>query len=1423
MRLLGVPVPGPLSVVGTAIGTVRGAATLVSRSQRHVWARHPGRLYIETHGVQGPDGMLVARKIEVAVEQHPQVEWARVNAPSSRVVIGLADPPPRTSDIVRIIERAESEPACPEEAAAEDEFEHPADGRRGTRLLPTIAADALGIGLSLFSRIAPWAPLPTELAALPGLIDSHPALRERTAHQLHSRARAESATSMLSAIAQGLAEGNETTIIDIVQQIGRWREARAQERVWCDTESTLVTGPESAAADSVAVERPMPLPDGRVEQYQRRVLGLGAAASTLAVPLVGPRRAVALGLTAMPRAAEIGRGAFASHVGRMLSTRGTLIMDHMALRRMDRLDTLVLDRSALDTGRLRPADLAALPGSDHHAVAEAAWRLFDAAEPEAVRTGGSWRLAPLDGAVSGETVRQEKSRLERRGAATVLGLSRRGKLQALLGLSPEVLPGARSLLAAAERCDLAVHETTDPFCAVRELQAQGRGVLLVSGDRRALGAADCGVGVYQDGEVPAWGAHLLVGSDLGAAVLLVEAVGAIRSVNAQSIRIAQAASGVGAVTALQTGRGNPARRGLRPVAAGAAIALLNAVRQVRQLPDPDVTGAPETVPWHLMPADAALDRLGTTASGLTGEEARRRARIRGAGQPGETTLGSAFLAELANPLTPVLAGGAALSAAVGSPVDAALVAGVVGLSALVGGLQQVHTERQLADLLRRSAVSATVLRDGDERVISAEDLVPGDVVALAAGDVVPADCRILEADGLEADESSLTGESLPVAKSPAPVVAVDVAERTSMLYEGTTVAAGQACAVVVAVGDETEAGRSMAMARQAAPTTGVESRLTELTEKSMPLAVGSAAAVAMLGLIHGVRLRDSLGAAVNLAVGAVPEGLPFLVNAAQLAAARRLAEYGALVRNPRSIEALGRVDVLCFDKTGTLTEGKLSVSEIDDGHVRHKIDALDEALRPVLAAALRATPNADKATDLPHATDRAVAEAGRRLNMTPAAGAQGWHEVVSAPFEPTRGYHAAVGRTRKGLLLSVKGAPEAVLPRCALDGKARKRLMDRMRQLAQAGRRVLAVAERSVAHADVSEDGVRELNFVGFVAIADPVRGSAAAAAARLRDSGVQIVMITGDHPATGEAIASEISRDRGELRVVTGSQLDELDDDGLRGTLRDVDVVARCTPTQKVRIIKAYQSMGRTVAMTGDGANDAPAIRLADVGIALGQHGTPAARAAADLVVTDDRLETIIAALVEGRAMWASVRAALGVLLGGNLGEITFDVLGAAVTGRSPLGARQLLLVNLLTDLAPSMAIALRRPNGSAVEELLREGPESSLGDVLYREIGKRAGATAFGATVAWTLARFTGRRRRAGTVALAAVVATQLGQTFIMGGNSKTVLVSGLGSAAVLATVIQTPGLSHFFGCTPLGPVGWSIALGSATVAAAAGLVFG
>ncbi|MEU8259659.1 cation-translocating P-type ATPase [Micromonospora sp. NPDC048999] len=1430
-------VPHSVTEAAESVGTAATRlARLVGLTRRRVWSKD-GRHHIEVHGVCQNGGDRLARQVEEALEQMPGVAWARVNAPSGRVVVAVEEPTPRMRELIATIARVER--VCPYEPDSEIPPPHPPEeGPRTPRTLGALASDALGLTISAATRVLPFTPVPGEVSGFLAAIDLHPKLHALADRGIRADPRADLFFPLAEAVVQGLTGGWAGIVLDGAQRVVQWGEARAQLSAWTKAEPRLTGDPDRAVARVPKGQRPCPVPDGPAERYVTRVLAAGAAAGAGALPVAGGKRSAALAISSLPKAPGNGREGYAAQLGRMLARRGVIAMDRSVLRQLDRIDTVVLDSAILGSDRGVLADLAPLPGADTAQVAAQAFALFDPATPNALHEADGWRLGPLDRVDATNPGDTPDSRRLRESGSPLLGLAAGDALAALLRVEPEPAPGVDLLPTATRQAGLRLVIASDdderygfadlvlpggPRLAesVRALQRDGAVVMVVSGDRAALGAADCGLGVAAPDDLPPWGAHLLVGDDLRIPAQLIDATGVARRMTRQNIRIAMAGSGLGALNAFTAAPEQLPGRTLAAVNGAGAIAFAHGVWRARRLPDRTRSPVPALTAWHLMPVETVLDQLDTDPAGLTSEEAQRRCRAATGDGGGPAGLLRVFADELANPLTPVLAAGAVLSATFGSLVDAALVGGVVGGSALVGAVHQRNTERSLAELLSRSAVTARVLRDGAEQVVPAEDLVRGDVITVGPGDAIPADCRVLTADGLEADESSLTGESLPVRKSPEPVVAAAVAERHSMVYEGTTVAAGHGTAVVVATGEETEAGRSLAMARQAPPASGVEARLGKLTSSAVPLAAGSAIAVAGAGLLRGVPLAETAATAANLAVASVPEGLPFLVSAAQLAAARRLAEHGALVRNPRTIEALGRVDVLCFDKTGTLTEGKLLLAGVGDGDDHYAPpDRLDETLRLTLAAALRATPMAADPEELPQQTDRAVRRGAGNAEVTEQIGAADWVAVGGLPFEPSRGYHATVGRTADGLLLSVKGAPESVLPRCTtlrcrrdepLDEAGRNALHAMLAERARAGHRILAVAERRVPEETVTDDQVNGLVFIGFLALADGVRESARPAVRRIRQAGVHTIMITGDHPATAEAIAATISPDHGEQRVATATDLDLLDDEALAERLMATDVVARCTPAHKVRIIQALQRLGRTVAMTGDGANDAPAIRLADVGIALGQRGTPAARAAADLVVTDDRLETIIATLVEGRAMWSSVRHALSILVGGNLGEIAFSVLTAAATGRSALTGRQLLLVNLLTDLAPALAIAVRPPASDRADHLLREGP-NTLGGTMTREIALRAGATTLGATAGWTVARWTGRDRRAGTVALASLVGTQLGQTVLAGGTSPTVLASTAASIGVLVGVVQTPGLSQFFGCTPLGPVGWTIAAGSA-----------
>ncbi|MEJ2871383.1 cation-translocating P-type ATPase [Actinomycetospora sp. OC33-EN08] len=1514
-----------LARVADPLGIARAAVDALDPSRyrgRRVW-RGDGRVHLGVPATARESGAELLRAVEKALAAHPAVEWATVNAPLGVVVVSLAEdvaaggPDERdevVDDLVDLVEVLEEQ-----EAGGLDT--HPAGGHSTTAIsqaLTTFAADLAGLGMAGIGSVLRRTPLPVEYASAASFVDHQPRLRAAVERAL-GRGRADFLLALTNAAGQGLGQGSTGLLVDAAYRALQIAEARAASEAFTRAEPRLMAEPEqvsAAADDSLGVDaRPVPFPRGPIERHgdQVGVAALGGFGTTLA--LGGPRRAIGVALSTLPKAGRMGREGFATTFGRVLARRGAVVVEPTVLRRMDRIDTVVLDAGALTTGALMLGDLALVDGEGLTApdgspvsvesLTPLVHELFDPSD--AVRPAmhaDGWRIAPLaTGREDEPGVAEAVDALRADGATVVLGLSfadpetadADAALVAVVGALPEPAAAAEALGAAARRAGLtlvvgteesalvptapaadgddtgdadssaplpgadrnvpATRRTVDRQVAggeglagaVRMLQVEGAGVLVVSRDRRALAAADLGVGVVRADGTPAWGAHVLVGDDLTTAALLIEGVKVAKATSGRSVALARAGTVLGAAMATAGTAPRGASLAGLAVNGAAGVALGAGAWSASELGRKTLVPGVSRTPWHVMPADTVLARLDASERGLSAAEVARRTREDPAAAEETTSLGRAFVDELNNPLTPVLAGGAVLSAAIGAIADASIVVGVTAFSALIGGVQRVWTDRAVAGLLERSSTRARVLRDGVPTTVTADDVVVGDVVELGPDDVVPADCRVLRADGLELDESSLTGESLPVPKTSSPVIARSVADRRSMLYEGTTVATGRGRAVVVATGSSTEVGRSTAAARANAPVAGVDQRLSGITQVTTPLAIASAAAVVGAGAVRGLPMNQNLHSGVGLAVASVPEGLPFIVSAAQLASARRLSAEGALVRNPKTIEAVGRVDVLCFDKTGTLTEGKLALSAISDGVKLRPTDRLRKRQRRVLAAALRATPRPKAGERLAHLTDRAVVFGAQSFDVDPEHKRSGWWPLASLDFDPSRGYHATLGEARgeegaKEQVLSVKGAPEVVIARCAdwagtaLDDEARQRLVEHTELLAGQGMRVLAVAERAEPWGhlpdhdlEVSDDDVADLSFVGFVGFTDPVREGSQATVRDLREAGVQVVMITGDHPSTAEAVAEELdvlgaAGDGERGTVITGQEMDELDDDALDAVLPTVRVVARGTPAHKVRAVQAFQRLGRTVAMTGDGANDAPAIRLADVGIALGRRGTPAARAAADLVVTDDRLETILAALVEGRAMWASVREALGVLVGGNLGEIAFTVLGAATTGTSPLTARQLLLVNLLTDLAPSLALAVRAPAPGDARSLLAEGPEASLGDALNREIGLRAAATAGGASLAWAQAQATpyGSPARARTVALAALVGTQLGQTVAAGGHRSPLVVgASVVSAGALFAVVQTPGVSQFFGCTPLGPIAWGQAAGSATAATIASMV--
>jgi cation-transporting ATPase I len=1398
----------------------------------HGWARD-GYAHVAVadggHALAGDQ----ASALEDAVAAVDGVEWAAYNGVLGQVVVKFDRGRTRLADIGRVVDGHRTHAGRGLDATAAN--------------LAGLGADLLGAGLGLLGRVGRLPRWPAELAAVPAAVDLIPGLGTRL-QTLLGRQGADLATTSMSALVSAGTQMSTTALSDAVVRGIRLAETSARRKAWTRTAAELHLDRQTARAGGLAGKvRPAPLSDGPIERYAQRIsmVTLLAAGALFALP--GNRRRAAQALAVgSPRSAMLGREAYAGRLGRLLARRGVIVREPAALRRLDRIATVVIDAPVLVTGRLLIREVVPVRGTAGE-LRDHAFRLLDGAPTRgghlgpAVRRDG-WALgAPAEMAVALPGHARARS-----GDGDVLVLTKGRSLAAVVHVEPELDPLCGALVAAARkvgrvlvagaapgmvarvRADGAVPGGSRLANSVRALQKDGPGVALVAGrNDTALSTADCGIGVLRADRRPPWGAHLLAGPDLESAWLVLESATLARHVSRRSARMAFLGTVAGAVLGLMDRTPEAGRRAVVASGAGGVASLIAGLWSARSLGRTAPPVPEDVVPWHALPAEEVLRMLDTSADGISDERAHHR-HVPSAGhrEGGDRGLLSAAVAELDTPLTAPLAAGAGISAATGSITDAALVLSVILANALLSAGQELATGRATRRLLTAGALRARVCRSGEVRVVSADELVPGDVLCLEPGDAIPADCRLIAASQLEVDESPLTGESAPVAKDPTPTLAAAVADRSSMCFAGTTVVAGTGTGVVVAVGDSTEAGRSAAMAVDGAPRGGVEARLRRMTAASIPVSAAAAATLLLGGLARG-RFAESMNSAVALAVAAIPEGLPFVATAAELSASKKLARRNILVRNRRALEALGRADVICFDKTGTLTQGRIQLTAVSDGLSHRPLERATVHDRRVVAAAMRASPPRNGDGPMPHPTDQAVVAGGESAGIGGDYGAQQWRMVRELPFESGRGYHAVLGGSSSGQIISIKGAPEVVLPRCVAwrrNGRARpisdsdrSRIDAEVDRLANQGLRVLAVAERTASRRrQFDEERLERLELLGLVGLADTTRPSAAEAVRRLRAAGVKVLILTGDHPSTAEAIGAELGLLDGGT-VVTGPDLDGADELGAQALVAKASVFARVSPAHKVAVVQALKRAGHVVAVTGDGANDAPAIRLADVGIALGDQGTAAARQASDMIVVDGQIETIADGVIAGRAMWAAVRDALALLLGGNLGEIMFTVGSSLISARPPLNARQILFINLMTDLLPALTVASRDPRGVSLESLAREGPESSLGTALTHEVAQRAVATAVATTAGWLMARFTGTEARASSVAAGSLVASQLAQTLVASHGDPAVLAAVAASAAALVGSVQIPGLSQFFGSRPLGPVGWSIVGGAALLGAA------
>jgi Ca2+-transporting ATPase len=847
-----------------------------------------------------------------------------------------------------------------------------------------------------------------------------------------------------------------------------------------------------------------------------------------------------------------------------------------------------------------------------------------------------------------------------------------------------------------------------------------------------------------------------------------------------------------------------------------------------------------------------------------------------------------LLAQLRGVIVIILLAAVGVSIVLGDWIEAGAILAIVLLNALVGAVQEARADTALKSLQAMAAPEATVLRDGRSERIPAREVVPGDVVVLETGAIVPADLRLIESSRLRIDESSLTGESVPSEKRADAVLdrSLLVGDRTNSAFSGTTVSYGRGRGLVVATGLESEIGRiASGLEHTENEPTPLQRKLDEFGKLMGVAVLAVCALVFVVGLLRSpeahVLFRDGLASyldaarstiaglfvvAVSLAVAAVPEGLPAVVTMGLALGTREMLRRNALVRRLPSVETLGSTTVICTDKTGTLTRNRMTVRSVRTVHAEYEIvapegdvrcdgrpSALNDCRTLHLALVAGLLCNDAEANDETESGFIGDPTEGALILAAAAAGLDRRDaypdRVAEVPFDSERKRMSTVHRAEEPIpavdgapayVGFVKGAPDGIVALCTAcetdDGpvemteSARETILEANREMGERGLRLLAVAYRGLAEAGeepTASDVESELTFLGLVALHDPPRPEVADAVETARRAGLRSVMITGDHATTGRAIAEQIGILRPEGRVLSGAELDSLSDDELRREVGEIDVFARVSPQHKVRIVEALKGNGEVVAMTGDGVNDAPALKQADVGIAMGITGTDVARQTADIVLTDDNYATIIAAVEQGRVIYANIRKTVFYLLSCNFAEIAILFVATLVGWPPPLAAIQLLWLNLVTDGAPALALATERGEPGIMDRPPRAAEERIVDVKMARGIAVHAGALSTAVLAAFAVALHGSGAEVAGTVAFATLTLAELLRAYTA--RSEEVTLRRIGpfsnrwmqwavatSLVFVLAVLYVPFLRPLFDVDALGAAAWGVIVPLAIVPA-------
>lgn len=1209
--------------------------------------------------------------------------------------------------------------------------------------------------------------------------------------------------------------------------------------------------------------RPAPVAPTLYEQYHRFQAPLSLAYAGLTALLTRSfHQTFAALLLVNPRTASIGLDGADLHARARVLRAGVTIVGTRPERNIRLPQLLLLDGARLLAERLEVANV--LPLNEEVSAAEALARAagianaagspwgdafhatgmvnatggsFDGRVATAYAEDGRYTLGPVE---DWGKVPEAASFRQRGNYLLALQREQQERPLALFALRPHLTPGVQTLVAACQRrgVELALLSQGDELAlrflahrahvtllegpsaleVITERQRNGQLVAFVSdhaGAMAGFAACDLAIGLSDErGHLPAR-ADLLA-PDLSAIAAIIDAAAGRDATVRDSVGLAMLSNIAGMVWGFRGAPGVATASRVVYVTALAALAdgwlRLRGGNQARASITRLVDPHPER--WGRRDIDEVLRLLKTSGQGLTGKQASERRRKVPVLQR-RSVLQTALREQLTSPLTGILAAGAALSLLFGSLGDVAIIAATIAANTVVGVWQE-RKANQVAEALRHIGASrARVLRDQQECLLSSAELVPGDLLLLAAGDRIAADARVIDAQGLEVDESALTGESLPISKQ-----ARGGSETRQIVLEGSDVTTGTGRAIVVAVGAQTRMGATrQALAEEKEQLSPLGTRLGRMLRLFLPISAAGGATVIAAGLLWKKPLTTLLATGATIALAGVPEGLPLLSRVGEAGVARRLAKHDAVVRRLSSVEALGRVDVVCTDKTGTMTRGRLQLSVVADANYEATLtEPLPESFAYVLLTAALASPHPEAQGARAHPTDVAVVQGAIVAGLhTPTS----LEREVELAFDPARAYHVTAAQGR----LCIKGAPEAVLARCRtlreqgtakpLEKEEKARLLARAQQLAARGLRVLMVAEGTK---DQPLTNPQNLTALGFVGINDPLRPEVQKAVKRCHAAGVRVLMITGDHPETAREIAREAGLLKRGEEVLNAREIADLQNGDLDQRLRHVAVIARATPLDKLRVIESLRRRGHTVAMTGDGVNDAPALRLADIGVAMGKSGTEVARQTADVVITDDDFSTLVEGFVEGRSFWRNMRRALGLLLGGNLGELGL-VVGASLLGsQMPLTVGQILAVNAITDILPALAVILQQPEHRDLTNLRREGT-AALDMPLFKEVLRRGLATAAPSLAAYLLALRSGSLLQARSVAFASIVLTQLAQTLMAGqseGHLTTPVLGAVGgSVGVLLAAFGIPPVRQFLILAIPSPSAWLLMGGSALAA--------